>query len=72
MVIKAEDVFDINGEFNSNYPKTAGTYFSGGGGLIFHCAGLCNIYADAVEWRRIQWPKNPQSCFCKYDDGKPV
>jgi len=33
LVTKAADVMDINGAFNSNYPKTAGTYFSGGGGL---------------------------------------
>lgn len=32
-VIKAADVFDIKGDFNSNYPATEGTYFSGGGGL---------------------------------------
>ncbi len=33
IVIKAKDAFDINGTFNSNYPKLPGTYFSGGGGL---------------------------------------
>jgi CubicO group peptidase (beta-lactamase class C family) len=32
-VVKAADVFDIKGDFNSNYPATDGTYFSGGGGL---------------------------------------
>jgi len=32
-VIKAADSFDINGNFASNYPATAGTYYSGGGGL---------------------------------------
>ena len=32
-VVKAADVFDINGVFTSNYPATAGTYFSGGGGM---------------------------------------
>lgn len=32
-VVKAADVFDIKGDFNSNYPATEGTYFSGGGGL---------------------------------------
>jgi CubicO group peptidase (beta-lactamase class C family) len=32
-VIKAADAFDIKGDFNSNYPATPGTYFSGGGGL---------------------------------------
>lgn len=33
LVVKAADVFDIKGDFNSNYPATKGTYFSGGGGL---------------------------------------
>ena len=32
-VIKAQASFDVNGSINSNYPATAGTYFSGGGGL---------------------------------------
>ena len=32
-VVKAADMFDINGVFTSNYPATAGTYFSGGGGV---------------------------------------
>lgn len=32
-VIKAAASFDIKGDFTSNYPATAGTYFSGGGGL---------------------------------------
>jgi CubicO group peptidase (beta-lactamase class C family) len=32
-VIKAAASFDIKGDFTSNYPVTAGTYFSGGGGL---------------------------------------
>jgi CubicO group peptidase (beta-lactamase class C family) len=32
-VIKAASSFDIKGDFNSNYPATPGTYFSGGGGL---------------------------------------
>ena len=32
-VIKAAAEFDIKGDFNSNYPATQGTYFSGGGGL---------------------------------------
>src|SRR5687768_6779402 len=32
-VIKAAASFDIKGDFTTNYPATAGTYFSGGGGL---------------------------------------
>ncbi len=32
-VIKAPASFDIKGNFNSNYPASPGTYFSGGGGL---------------------------------------
>ena len=32
-VVKAADVFDIRGDFTSDYPNTEGTYFSGGGGL---------------------------------------
>lgn len=32
-VIKAADVFDVKGEFISDYPNMDGTYFSGGGGL---------------------------------------
>ena len=32
-IIKAADSFDINGNFTSDYPATAGTYYSGGGGL---------------------------------------
>lgn len=32
-VVKAKDVFDIKGEFISDFPATEGTYFSGGGGL---------------------------------------
>ncbi|HUM67105.1 MAG TPA: serine hydrolase domain-containing protein, partial [Chitinophagaceae bacterium] len=32
-VIKAADHVDINGDFDSNYPATEGTYYSGGGGL---------------------------------------
>ena len=33
LVIKAKDTDNINGEFISKYPITAGTYYSGGGGL---------------------------------------
>jgi CubicO group peptidase (beta-lactamase class C family) len=33
LIKKAADVFDIKGEFTSNYPATEGSYFSGGGGL---------------------------------------
>ncbi len=33
LIKKAADVFEIKGEFTSNYPATEGTYFSGGGGL---------------------------------------
>jgi len=32
-VVRAADSFQINGNFISNYPLIAGTYFSGGGGL---------------------------------------
>ena len=32
-IVKAADVFDIRGDFTSDYPNTEGTYFSGGGGL---------------------------------------
>ncbi len=32
-IIKAPASFDIKGDFNSNYPASSGTYFSGGGGL---------------------------------------
>ncbi len=32
-VVKAPDHLNINGDFLSDYPNTAGTYFSGGGGL---------------------------------------
>ncbi|MGK2861159.1 MAG: serine hydrolase domain-containing protein [Chitinophagaceae bacterium] len=32
-IIKAPASFDIKGDFNSNYPASPGTYFSGGGGL---------------------------------------
>ena len=32
-VIKAAASLDIKGDFTTNYPATAGTYFSGGGGL---------------------------------------
>lgn len=31
--VKMADHIGINGDFNSNYPNTDGTYFSGGGGL---------------------------------------
>jgi CubicO group peptidase (beta-lactamase class C family) len=31
--VKTADHIGINGDFNSNYPNTDGTYFSGGGGL---------------------------------------
>ncbi|HEY1112382.1 MAG TPA: serine hydrolase domain-containing protein, partial [Chitinophagaceae bacterium] len=32
-LVKTPGDFSINGAFNPNYPATAGTYFSGGGGL---------------------------------------
>ena len=50
MVIKAKDVFDINGSFNSNYPRMARYLLFRRWRTIVHCAGLCNLYADAAEW----------------------
>ena len=32
-LVKSPEYFNYNGEMNVNYPKTKGTYFSGGGGL---------------------------------------
>lgn len=32
-VVKAADHLDIKGDFDSNYPASSGTYYSGGGGL---------------------------------------
>lgn len=32
-VVLMDSVYKLNGDFNSNFPNTQGTYFSGGGGL---------------------------------------